>query len=89
MIHQFVGFRHFHHPAEIHHGDAVGNVVHDQQVMGNKQVCYVQLLLQVLKHIDDLGLNGHVKGRHGLVADDELGTNRQSAGYADSLPLPA
>ena len=59
------------------------------QVMGDEQVGQAHLLLQVLKHIDHLGLDGNVQGRDRLVADDELWVDRQGAGNAHALPLTA
>ena len=57
--------------------------------MGDKQVRQPELPLEILQHIDHLGLNGHVQGGDGLVADDELGIDRQGAGDADALALAA
>src|SRR5581483_11391010 len=39
--------------------------------------------------IQDLGLDRHVEGRDRLVAHDQLRTERERAGDADPLPLPA
>ena len=47
------------------------------------------LLLELLKQVDDLGLDGDVEGGDGLVADDQGGLSRQGAGDGDALPLSA
>ena len=57
--------------------------------MADKQIGQLQLLLQVPEQIDDLGLDGYVKGGHGLVADDDLGFNHQGPCNADTLALSA
>ena len=86
---QLVGGGHLHQMAQIHDRDAVGNVMHHQQVMGDEQIGHAQLFLQVLEHIDHLRLNGHVQRGDRLVTDDELGVHRQRAGNADALTLAA
>ena len=89
VVHQLVGLSHLHHLAQIHHGDAVGDVVHHQQVVGDEEVRHAQLVLQVLEHVHNLRLDGHVQRGHRLVADDEPGVHRQGAGDADALALAA
>ena len=39
--------------------------------------------------VEDLRLHGHVQRRHRLVADDQPRVEREGAGDADPLPLPA
>ena len=57
--------------------------------MGNEKVGHAQTLLQVLKQIDDLGLDGHIQRRHRLVADDERWLDGERARRGYSLALPA
>ena len=57
--------------------------------MADEDVGELQFLLQVLEQIDDLGLNGHVKGADRLVAHDHLRIQDQGAGGADALALAA
>jgi hypothetical protein len=59
--------------AEIHHGDAVGDVLHDRQVVRDEDVGEAEAGLQVAQQVDDLRLDRHVERRDRLVADDELG----------------
>src|SRR5450759_4409172 len=75
--------------AEVHDGHAVGGVLDHRQVVGDEDVCQFELVLKVLEEVDDLRPDGHVEGAHRLVADDELRVERQGAGDADTLALPA
>ena len=77
------------HLAEVHDGDAVGDMAHDQQVMGDEQIGQAEFFLQLIEHVDDLRLNRYVQRGDRLVADDEVGIDRQRAGDADALPLAA
>ena len=86
---QLVGIRDLDDLAEVHDGDALGNVPHDEKVMRDEKVRDAELFLQLLKHVDDLRLNGNVQRGHGLVADNELGVHGESSGNADSLALAA
>ena len=78
-----------HQLAQIHNADAVGNVLDNAQVVGDEQVGQPHLLLQVLKHVDDLRLDRNIQRRDRLVTDDELGVHSQGAGDADALALTA
>ncbi len=64
-------------------------MLHHQQVMGNEQICNPQLLLQVLKGIDDLCLDLNIQCGNRFIADDKPGIHRQGPGNADPLPLSA
>src|SRR5450759_3423532 len=75
--------------AEVHDGHAVGGVLDHRQVVGDEDVRQFELVLKVFEQVDDLRPNGHVEGAHRLVADDELRVERQGAGDADALALPA
>src|SRR5665647_2994970 len=75
--------------AEVHHGNTIGDVLDHRKIVGDDQVGEVELVLEVFEQVDHLGADGHVEGAHRLVADDELGVERQGAGDADTLALPA
>ena len=64
-------------------------VNNNRQVVGNKHIGQVLLILQFLQEVNDLRLNGHIQSGNGLVADDELGPQRQRTGDADTLSLTA
>ena len=75
--------------AEIHHGDAVTDVLDDGDVVRDEQIGEAELLLQIAQEVDDLRLHRDVERRHRLVADDEARIERQGAGDADPLALTA
>ena len=81
----FIGGCKLNHFAEIHHRNAVADVTDDQKVMRDKQIGQPDLIAKLVKHIDDLRLDRHVKCRNGLVAYDEFGIDRQCARNADAL----
>ena len=62
---------------------------HQPQVVGDEQIGQLELLLQIHQQVHDLRLNRDVERRDGLVGDDERRVQRQRAGEADPLPLPA
>ena len=53
--------------------------------MGDQQIGQGLLFPQVQQQIDDLGLNGHIQRRNGLVAQQQPGLHRQRTGDADAL----
>ena len=55
--------------------------------MADEQVGHAHPLLQLLQHVDHLGLYGHVQRRDGFVADHEFGPHGQGPGDADALAL--
>ncbi len=75
--------------AEIHHRDAVGDVAHHREIVGDEQVAELEPRLQVLEQIHDLPLDRDVERRHRLVADDEARLERKRARDADALALAA
>ena len=79
----------FHHRAEVHNADLIRNELDDREIVRNEQISQSHRALKILQKIDDLCLNGHVKRRNGLVADDQLGLYREGARDADSLALAA
>ena len=78
-----------HDVTEVHHRDAVGDVPDDRQVVRDEDVGDAELVLDVLEQVDDLRLDRHVERGDRLVADDELGPQRDGAGDADALALAA
>src|SRR6267143_6316057 len=49
--------RNLHDLAQVHDRDAVGDVLHDREVMSDEQVGEVELALQPLEQVDDLSLD--------------------------------
>src|SRR5947199_2231158 len=74
---------------EVHDGNARRDVLDDGQIVGDEEVGEPELRLEVLEQVDDLGLDGHVQGRDGLVRDDERRARRGRARDADALALTA
>ena len=57
--------------------------------MRDEDVGEPELALEVLEQVQDLRLHGHVERGHRLVADDQLGVDREGARDADALALAA
>src|SRR5690348_5981067 len=74
--------------AEIHHSDAVADVLNDRQIVRDNDVGETEFCLQVFKQIYDLSLDGHIKRGDRLVADDQVGSDREGARNANALTLP-
>ena len=62
---------------------------HHAEIVRDEQIGEAELVLQVLQQVDHLRLDRHVERRDRLVADDQLGLERQRAGDADALALAA
>ena len=86
---QFVGLSQFHVLTHVHDGDAIGDMAHDAQVVGDEEIGQTKLPLQVLEQIDDLRLHRDIQGGDGLVGQDHLRVQHQRPSDADPLPLSA
>ena len=75
--------------AEVHHGDAVGDVAHDREIVRDEDVRQPEVALQRLEQVHDLRADRDVERRHRLVEDDQLRIERERARDADALPLAA
>ena len=75
--------------AEVHHGDPVADVADHREVVRDEDVGEAELALQIGEQVDDLRLDRDVERRDRLVADDQLGAQREGAGDADPLSLAA
>ena len=80
---------HFDDAAQVHHGHAPADMTDDAEVVGDEEVREIETLLQVLQQVDNLRLNRDIERGNRLVADDDLGADRQGAGDADALALAA
>jgi hypothetical protein len=78
-----------HDLAEVHHGDAVGDVADHREVVRDDHVRQAELVLEVVHQVDDLRLDGHVERGDRLVGDDHTGLEGERAGDADALTLAA
>lgn len=64
-------------------------MTYNAQIVSNKHVRKSHLVLQVSQQIQDLRLNGHIQGRHWLIAYNELWVHRQSSCNTDTLAAAA
>ena len=81
--------RHLDDLAGAHHHDPVGDIVHHREVVRDEQIGDFELLLQILQQVEDLGLDRDIQRRDRLVADQELGLERQRPRNTDALALTA
>ena len=56
---------------EVHHADAIGDVMHDGEVVRDEQIGEPELALQVAHQVQHLRLHRHVERGRRLVADEE------------------
>lgn len=76
-------------PAEIHHGDPVGEMAHHGQVVRDEHIRQSQLVPQITQQVEHLRLHRQVQRGDRFVAHDDVGFQGQGAGDPDPLPLPA
>ena len=72
-------------PAEVEDGDAVRDVAHDAEVVGDEEVRDPLLRLELDEEVEDRGLHRHVERGGRLVADDELRVAGERARDRDPL----
>ena len=78
-----------HKVAEVHDADGVGDVLDNGEVVADEEVRQLVFILQFVQQVDDLRLDGHVERGDRLVADNELGVERERTRDADTLALAA
>ncbi len=59
--------------ARVHDHDHVRDLGHDAQVVGDQDHGRVELVLQAVDQLDDLGLDRHVERGRWLVGDEDVG----------------
>lgn len=89
MVAKLIAFSQLHQAAQIHDANAVGDMAHHRDVMRDKQISQALFSLQILQHIDHLGLDRHIQRGDGFVAHNEFGLHSQSSGNAHTLLLTA
>src|SRR5438876_1293984 len=72
---------------EVHHGDVIGEVAHDGEIVRDEDQRGAPGGLQFPEQIDDRRLDRDVERRDGLVRDDDVGIARQRARDRDPLLL--
>ena len=71
--------------ASVHDHDLVAHLGDDAQVVGDHDDGHAELLLELLHELEDLGLDGDVEGRGGLVGDQDVGLAGERHGDHDAL----
>ncbi len=87
MAEEFGCRRKLHDAAQIHHGDPVGELTHDAQIMRDEHVGQRQLLFEPPEQFEHLFAQGQVEGGKDFVGGDKLGAAGQSSCDTDALPL--
>ena len=87
MVKKLTCFRKFYDLTQIHHGNAIGNILHNTQVMGDNHQRLVILFLQFDHQVDDLALNRNIQSRHWLITDDHLRIYAKGPRNANALAL--
>ena len=89
ILKQFLRIRHLHHAPQIHNHNAVADILHHRQVVGNEHIGKPPLFLQFFQQLQHLGLNGYIQSGHSFIADYELRRYGQGPGNSNPLPLAA
>ena len=84
-----LGVAELHQPPEVEHGDAVGEVAHDAEVVRDEQVGDALVGLQLGQQVEDRRLHGDVERRGRLVADHDARLAGERARDRDALLEPA
>ena len=84
-----LGVADLHDPAEVHHGDPVGEVADDAEVVRDEQVARLAPELELGQQVEDGGLDRHVEGAGRLVGDDDPRVAGERPGDRDPLLEPA
>ncbi len=75
--------------ARRHHADAVGDLAHDAEIVGDEQHGHAEPRLHLGEQLQDLRLHGDVEGRGRLVGDEQVRLVGERHGDHDALALPA
>lgn len=75
--------------AHVEHGDLVGDVLDDGEVVRDEHVGQAHLVLQVHQQVEYLRLDADVERGHGLITDDETGLHGERPGQAHALAAAA
>ncbi len=75
--------------AVLHHADALRDLAHDAEIVGDEQKRHVQPRLDVLQERDDLRLHGDVERGGRLVGDQQIGLVGERHGDHHALALAA
>src|SRR5437016_7764634 len=79
----------FSYSPEIHHRNAVTDMLHHREIVRHKQVGQSKLCLQILHQVQHLCLDRYIESRYRLVSYDERGSKSESTRNSDTLALTA
>src|ERR1044072_5566634 len=79
----------FDEATEIHHRDALADMRHHGEVMGDEDISEPEIALQLGEQIEHVAADRHVKRGHHLVAYDQFWAQRQRARNHYALLLAA
>ena len=74
---------------EIHHGNALADVRHHGEIVGDEDVSEPEIALQFGKQVEHVAADRHIQRRHHLVAHDQFRAQRQRARNHHALLLAA
>ena len=77
------------HLARVHHHDARGDAGDDAEVVRDQHEPHGKFALQLGEQVEDLGLDGDVQRRRGLVGEDQRGRAHQRHGDHHALAQAA
>src|SRR5437660_3213503 len=87
LVEDLLSVADFQELAGAHDGDARGDLGHHGQAVGDENISEREFALEFLKQKKNLRADRDVEGRDGLVSDNELRLENQSARNADTLAL--
>src|ERR1700722_20270989 len=76
---QLLGRRGLDDATEVHHGDAVGNVLHHREIVRDEDVGETEPALQLAQEVENLRADRHVERRDRLAPDDKIWLQRPTA----------
>lgn len=89
ILKQFIRRTGFNHRPQIHNADVIRNMADDRQIMRDKHVSQLILILQIHQQIQNLCLNGNIKRRNRLVTDNKFRVQRNRTRNTDTLTATA
>lgn len=60
-----------HEVAEVHDGDAIGDMGSGGQVVSDHEDAYALLAAQTIQQLEDAGTHGDIQHRHGFIGDQQ------------------
>ena len=89
IVEDLIGWPELNHNPSLHHGDIVGNLGRNPQVVRDEYDRHLVFFLQIVHQEQHLFLYRQVKRRHAFICDHDIGFRREGARHADTLTLSA